>query len=292
MSPLLGATVARKERPLDTSTGPVPAFAADLRRLRAAAGCPTYREMATKVHCSQSLLSEAAGGVNAPTWEAARLYLKALDVPESEFGEWRGRWARTRSTEFAGPRQSPAPSGAAGPAEPEQRRSGSRKRRRSLLLAAGSIVCAGIVIAATMYATAGDGRSSSAFNAAGTPVTVVVQNMIAVGSTSLIEDRSPAYLSSRTQPFCADRSCKISGTDMWTGATLKALCHEHGTRLTNYNVDAPESRKNPNRSESNLWYYAETATGERGYISEVYLAPQFRGGSGLSACTRSAAPRG
>jgi hypothetical protein len=62
--------------------------------------------------------------------------------------------------------------------------------------------------------------------------------------------------------------------------------------MTNYNVDASESRSNPHRAESNIWYYAETSTWQRGYISEVYIAPQYRGGLGLSPCFGSSTPFG
>jgi hypothetical protein len=54
--------MARPERPLDPSTGPIPAFAYSLRMLRRQAGNPTYRMLARKALFSPSVLSSAADG--------------------------------------------------------------------------------------------------------------------------------------------------------------------------------------------------------------------------------------
>nr|MDT0660384.1 helix-turn-helix domain-containing protein [Micromonospora sp. DSM 115978] len=81
--------MARSERPLDPAAGPVQAFAAELRRLREAAGRPTYAAMARRAHRSPSSLSEAAGGKRLPTLDTTLAYVRALGGDEAA---WTARW--------------------------------------------------------------------------------------------------------------------------------------------------------------------------------------------------------
>src|ERR1041384_207556 len=62
-----GGVMGRKERPVDPAGGPLQRFAWELRQLREAAGRPTYRSLAAKVHYSASMLAEAAGGREMPS---------------------------------------------------------------------------------------------------------------------------------------------------------------------------------------------------------------------------------
>lgn len=41
---------------------------------------------------------------------------------------------------------------------------------------------------------------------------------------------------------------------------------------------------NPNVAASALWYRVQGAGGRRGYLSEDYVTPVYRGGLGLSEC--------
>ncbi|MFC6883544.1 Scr1 family TA system antitoxin-like transcriptional regulator [Actinomadura yumaensis] len=82
----------RQEKPLDPSAGPVAAFALALRTLREKAGKPTYRAMAARCHYSYSILSEAAGGRDFPTWPVTSAY---VEVCGGELREWRERWRET-----------------------------------------------------------------------------------------------------------------------------------------------------------------------------------------------------
>ena len=52
--------VGRRENELDPGTGALARFAADLRKLRRAAGNPSYRELAKCAHYSHNTLSRAA----------------------------------------------------------------------------------------------------------------------------------------------------------------------------------------------------------------------------------------
>lgn len=114
--------------------------------------------------------------------------------------------------------------------------------------------------------------------------TVVVQNEVAFGPSSLAEDRSPAYLSSRPVARCANIGCKLDGTDVATGDTLQAVCQLQGQLMTNANVASPGIKANPNVAGSALWYSVIWRDGRRGYFSEVYVGPTYRGGLGLPPC--------
>jgi hypothetical protein len=88
--PHVHARVGRPERPLDPQDGPVSRFALGLRQLRAAAGYPSYRTMATTAMFSASVLSSAARGMTFPTLQVTLAYAKACG---GDISEWRERWA-------------------------------------------------------------------------------------------------------------------------------------------------------------------------------------------------------
>ncbi|NUT90526.1 MAG: helix-turn-helix domain-containing protein [Saccharothrix sp.] len=81
--------VPRGERPLESDGGPLTAFAAELRALRAAAGGPGYRELARRAHYSSSALSDAASGRRLPSLDVTLGYVRACDGDEDA---WRRRW--------------------------------------------------------------------------------------------------------------------------------------------------------------------------------------------------------
>ncbi|MBF6169109.1 helix-turn-helix domain-containing protein [Streptomyces gardneri] len=83
----------RSERPLDPSSGPIHAFAADLRRLRARAGNPKYLQMARLSGRSRTALSEAAGGDHLPTWETTEAFVKACG---GDVGTWLTKWEQVQ----------------------------------------------------------------------------------------------------------------------------------------------------------------------------------------------------
>ncbi|MGF1425658.1 helix-turn-helix domain-containing protein [Kitasatospora sp. LaBMicrA B282] len=76
---------------MDPSSGPVAVFAARLRALREDAGNPTFAAMSRRVHRSPSVLAEAAGGVEFPTWATVEAFVQACDGG-GELPAWRQRW--------------------------------------------------------------------------------------------------------------------------------------------------------------------------------------------------------
>ena len=121
-----------------------------------------------------------------------------------------------------------------------------------------------------------------------TPVagrTIVVQNKVAFGPTDLEEDDSPSYLAARPIERCANvPGCKLSGTDMGSGDTVEAVCQLQGALLTNADVQSTGIKSNPNVAASSLWYGIRWPDGRLGYLSEVYVAPMYRGGLQLPPC--------
>ncbi|WP_406365073.1 hypothetical protein [Streptomyces sp. NBC_01546] len=79
----------RPERPLDLDTGPLTRFAADLRKLREAAGRPAYRALAKRAHYSSTTLSDAAGGHRFPSLGVTLAYVEAC---QGDRREWEARW--------------------------------------------------------------------------------------------------------------------------------------------------------------------------------------------------------
>ncbi|WP_435126317.1 hypothetical protein [Micromonospora tulbaghiae] len=115
---------------------------------------------------------------------------------------------------------------------------------------------------------------------------VTVHNKVAIGASGLAEDSTPSYLSTRPVSRCASRGCKIAGTEVWTGAQLVARCWTRGDTLTNRDLTSENISQNPAGVSSDIWYEIVLHDGQSGYLSEVYIAPQHRGGMNLPECPR------
>ncbi len=88
----------RGERPLELDGSALSQFATDLRKLRANAGSPPYRELARRVHYSSTTLSDAAGGRRLPSLEVALAYVRACG---GDVGVWQRRWRSTAAESIA-----------------------------------------------------------------------------------------------------------------------------------------------------------------------------------------------
>jgi hypothetical protein len=64
-------------------------FAADLRKLRAGAGSPSFRVMSAKAHYAPSTLAEATRGVRMPSRAVVEAFACACDADPAE---WALRW--------------------------------------------------------------------------------------------------------------------------------------------------------------------------------------------------------
>ncbi|MFC4531757.1 hypothetical protein [Sphaerisporangium dianthi] len=99
--------MGRPERELDPDKDLLHAFAFGLRRLREAAGRPSYRRLSAEANFSVTALSEAAGGTVLPSLPVTLAYVRACG---GDVREWEDRWrkladelARQDGDEPAGP---------------------------------------------------------------------------------------------------------------------------------------------------------------------------------------------
>jgi WD40 repeat protein len=76
---------------LNAGDGPLPGFAAELRRLRQRAGGPGYRELARRAHYSPTTLAEAARGERLPSLAVTLAYVRACG---GSADEWEANWHR------------------------------------------------------------------------------------------------------------------------------------------------------------------------------------------------------
>ncbi|MFB9686018.1 helix-turn-helix domain-containing protein [Amycolatopsis plumensis] len=254
-------------------------FAAELRRRRV-----SVRRAAELSHWGKSTISLACSGHKLPKRDLVEDVLRSLGV-DDELEGWLTRYDQLSSSENGNNQRSPDASAA-----------GTAPRRRVSRKALGAAAGAAAVIAGGIWLwlalddspNGSDENHSLEDSAAalrGQPhSTVIVQNMYASGPSGLYEDRSPSYLSSRPVARCANIGCKLPDTEMSTGAAITAICHIQGELLTNADISSPGIKTNPNASASALWYEIIWPDGRRGYISEVYLAPAYRGGLALPPC--------
>lgn len=115
---------------------------------------------------------------------------------------------------------------------------------------------------------------------------VVIDNRVTNGMGMVEDPNSPAYLSTVTQNRCRVNGCMLPGTEMSSGATLTVTCQiTDGARTTNGNdLDPPADDANPERFESTRWHLGVWGDGRAGWISEVWIRADGRGGLGLRAC--------
>ncbi len=288
-----GGCVARPEQPLKRDGSPLREFAFQLRSLRTDSGL-TYAQLAARTAYSVSTLQEAAAGRRLPTLAVTLAFAEASGGdPE----EWRGHWERVHAlsrsnshpahlvsveSSTAGPSEptvhpeGPAGSSAAPREQHEHARLPRRTRRLWLIGALVTVVAVAGACAAVFSASDPPAQASA--------TVIVVQNKVAIGPDQLVEDSTPVYLSSRTISRCARRGCKLSDTDMWSGAKLVATCWTRGERLTNQDASSEGIQRNKNRVTSDLWYRTEWPDGRSGYLSEVYVVASDRGTLGLRKC--------
>ncbi|MEU7873552.1 helix-turn-helix transcriptional regulator [Dactylosporangium sp. NPDC049140] len=122
--------MARLETPVDPSTGPLQSFAYELRKVRAAAGNPTYRALAKTAGYSATTLSEAARGERRPTLDVVLAYVGAC---HGDVEQWRRRWHALDE-----------PPDATADVAPEETNTPNVRRR--VLVAAAAILLATVVV--------------------------------------------------------------------------------------------------------------------------------------------------
>jgi hypothetical protein len=112
-------------------------------------------------------------------------------------------------------------------------------------------------------------------------VTAVIDNRVTNGPTLMREDDAPACLTETPRNFCQD----VVVTDLGSGDEILLLCQTTSERTTNGNDSDVADDQNPGlyTSDPGLWYWARYE-GDEGYISEVWVESDKRGGAGQPRC--------
>ncbi|MEJ2859751.1 hypothetical protein [Actinomycetospora flava] len=221
----------------------------------------------------KSTIAAATRGPGLPNADLVTDVLGAVGLTPDEVAAWRSRHERLREPDAPPPPSAPP----APPAAPAPPRRSTRRHVEIAVVAVLVVLVAGLATALVLVLAAAPDAPPYR--------TVVVQNRVAIGDGALVEDRSPSYLSSRPVARCANMpGCKIPGTDVGSGFTFVAVCQIVGEVITNADVTSTNIGQNPNAAVSEVWLGARAPDGRVGYISEVYLAPAYRGGLGLPAC--------
>ncbi|MEJ2887319.1 hypothetical protein [Actinomycetospora aeridis] len=229
----------------------------------------------------KSTIATATRGPGLPNADLVSDVLGAVGLEPDEVAAWQARHARLREPDAPRddppPPAGPPPAAPPPPARPGPARRSTRRRLEIVVFTVLVALVAGLATALVLVLAAAPDPP--------TDRTVVVQNRVAIGDGALVEDRTPSYLSSRPVARCANMpGCKIPGTDVGSGFTFEAVCQLTGEVITNADVTSTNIGQNPNAAVSELWLGARAPDGRVGYISEVYLAPAYRGGLGLPAC--------
>jgi hypothetical protein len=316
--------MARSEQPLDRDGSPTRELAYWLRDVRRQSGL-TVDQLVRRTGFSSSTLYDAFGGKQLPSQRVTLSIVEACDGDDEAWRSYWAQVRRALDRDapdgldravippWAAPATPPGDSkssdsndlvGGAVAADPgnalyeaadpldhddvtDQQHAPRRPRRLTRLAAIAGVVIVAAVSAATTALMVG--RSPSQANGGNRmhpPLAVViVQNKDAIGPSSLLEDGTPAYLSTKPIPRCRLQGCEVKGTDMKSGADLVVMCWVRAAEMTNENTTSAGIAHNPNGVTSTMWYRGVWPNGRSGYLSEVYIAPLYRGGLGLPRCS-------
>jgi len=273
----------RPERPLDPTAGPVPAFAAELRKLRLDAGNPKYLQMARLTGRSRTALAEAAGGDHLPTWETVAAYVAACGADPLP---WRVRWEEAE--ERLRPRSQPAGrrGGGRGPVEPVRavlrwldppRRTpatGHGQARLVVFLVVLSLLSTSV--AATLLLIRTNDRNV-------TPLHQITSQQVRIHGV----DGGAVYLSSSPRERCDRPDCAISDDELMTGEFIEVSCFTNGRRMHESIADPPTAALGQDRADfqSRVWLGVYLHGKQQpGYLSVVDVDPWYREGLDLPEC--------
>jgi hypothetical protein len=278
----------RPERPLDPLAGPVQAFAAELRKLRDQAGNPKYLQMARLTGKSRTALAEAAGGDHLPTWETVEAYVVACG---GDAVAWRFRWEeveeQVRVRRGLEPRQ-PAPPPVERPVtwvDPSRHAAIADRRLVALVGVLVVLVVLSASTAGVALLARGDGGSGGRTDQAAGPPGGLVYHSSPRPVEIHSADSAPVRLATRPAGGCVDRGCALPER-AWPGEYWVASCYVVGEMMTDANPDRVDGSREQNRKDyrSDGWYGLPLYDGRLGYLAEVNVTPEYRGGLNLPAC--------
>lgn len=117
------------------------------------------------------------------------------------------------------------------------------------------------------------------------PRAVVTVDNRTTNGAGMREDPTPLRLTTRPWVRCGSRGCNVNGTERTTGGTYDAaVCQTQGERYTNGNDSSAADDGNPELFTSTLYYGVRLTDGTFGFVSEVWVRRDQRGGLGLPGC--------
>jgi hypothetical protein len=145
---------------------------------------------------------------------------------------------------------------------------------QKVLVAVAAVVVA-LCVAVAIWAAVEDNSTEG--------VTAVIDNRVTNGPELMREDDAPACLTETPRNFCPEEEVVV--TDLWSGDQVSLLCQTTSERTTNGNDSDVADDTNPDlyTSDPGLWYWARFE-GEEGYISEVWIESDKRGGADRPRC--------
>lgn len=109
---------------------------------------------------------------------------------------------------------------------------------------------------------------------------VVIQNMVLNGPSGMIEGNPQIYFSTEMRPTCRLNGCMMPDSFMGSGTVITVDYYSFGQQITNSNLHDPSDDANPDLATSTRWYHGSW-NGKSGWINEVWIRADGRGGLGL-----------
>ncbi|NRQ36941.1 helix-turn-helix transcriptional regulator [Nonomuraea sp. NN258] len=255
-------------------SGPLAEFTKELRDLHHRAGSPTERALAAKIHFGRTMINETLQGKRLPTPDLLTALVQALGEEHPD------RWLQKLNQAQGTPQNPTTPPACPEPAPQPAPPSRPGPARKTLLLASSVMVLLIALVALSLI------RPWQAGDSTDPPLTraITVHNKVVTGADQMREDDTPAYLSAGPRNYCRTNGCKLSDTEVSTGQTLVAHCQTTGERATNGNDSQSNDNVNPGLHTSTRWYGITWRDGRTGYIAEIWIHPDHRGGLNLPAC--------
>ena len=149
-----------------------------------------------------------------------------------------------------------------------------------------AVAFVGIFVVPDLFEDIFQGRPTTAtlFDASEVRKVITVDNRVTSGRSDMREDK-PVPLTTIPAVNCITRRCDIKGTDRSSGQTYDAaVCQVRGERTTNGDNTSPHDDRNPDLFSSDRYYGVMLPDGRQGYVSEVWISKDQRGGLNLPKC--------
>lgn len=112
------------------------------------------------------------------------------------------------------------------------------------------------------------------------PITI---SSVAIDQEGVLQDGGDLFLNQLPKVEC---ECPVSGSALRTDDVLKAHCQVNGAWIYNADIEHEKAVRNVAFFKSKRWYGATDEDGRSGYISEVRVDQDDRGGLNLPDCRR------